>query len=353
MANKKISQLTAKGSALAATDLVEISESDGAGGYVTKSVTGANVKSGLQATLVSGTNIKSINSTTLLGSGNLALQTPLVSGTDIKTVNSTTLLGSGDIAVQPTLVSGTNIKTINSTSLLGSGNVAVQPTLVSATNIKTINSTTLLGSGDLAVQPTLVSGTSIKTINSTTLLGSGDIVLGSGVHILIKPVSGRTYNAKTTSTYGVTGSSLPLNTIRLNPFIPANSLTVSNLQINIATAFAGGLARILIYSDSNGVPDSKLLESTSLDCSTTGTKTYTASFTFTAGTTYWLGCYSNVTLPNISQYQSVEGIPISTNTFESPFGSVSAAATFPTAPSPLGTATPSTFTGIIINLTAA
>ena len=52
-------------------------------------------------------------------------QATLVSGTNIKTVNSTTLLGSGDIAVQPTLVSGTNIKTINSTSLLGSGDIAV------------------------------------------------------------------------------------------------------------------------------------------------------------------------------------------------------------------------------------
>lgn len=52
-------------------------------------------------------------------------QTALVSGTNIKTVNSTTLLGSGDIAVQATLVSGTNIKTINSTSLLGSGDITV------------------------------------------------------------------------------------------------------------------------------------------------------------------------------------------------------------------------------------
>lgn len=50
-------------------------------------------------------------------------QAALVSGTNIKTVNSTSLLGSGDIAVQPTLVSGTNIKTINSTSLLGSGDI--------------------------------------------------------------------------------------------------------------------------------------------------------------------------------------------------------------------------------------
>ena len=49
----------------------------------------------------------------------------LVSGTNIKTVNSTSLLGSGNVAVQDVLVSGTNIKTINSTSLLGSGNIAV------------------------------------------------------------------------------------------------------------------------------------------------------------------------------------------------------------------------------------
>jgi hypothetical protein len=35
------------------------------------------------------------------------------------------LLGSGDIAVQETLVSGTNIKTLNNTSLLGSGNITL------------------------------------------------------------------------------------------------------------------------------------------------------------------------------------------------------------------------------------
>jgi hypothetical protein len=85
MANKKISQLTAKGTALAATDLVEISESDGAGGYVTKSVTGANVVSGLQPTLVSATNIKTINSNTILGSGDLVIaggqKVPAVSNT--------------------------------------------------------------------------------------------------------------------------------------------------------------------------------------------------------------------------------------------------------------------------------
>lgn len=55
MANKKISQLTAKGARLAATDLVEIAEDDGAGGYVTKSVTGANITGGQIIAAVSNT----------------------------------------------------------------------------------------------------------------------------------------------------------------------------------------------------------------------------------------------------------------------------------------------------------
>lgn len=53
------------------------------------------------------------------------LQERLNSGTNIKTVNNNSLLGSGNVSVQPTLVSGTNIKTINNESLLGSGNITV------------------------------------------------------------------------------------------------------------------------------------------------------------------------------------------------------------------------------------
>ena len=45
MAEKKISQLTAKGAAIAATDLLVISEDAGSGTYTTKSVTGANILS--------------------------------------------------------------------------------------------------------------------------------------------------------------------------------------------------------------------------------------------------------------------------------------------------------------------
>jgi hypothetical protein len=99
MANKKISQLTAKGTALDATDLVEISESDGAGGYVTKSVTGANILDSKQDTLVSGTNLKTVNGTDLLASGDLVVQPTLSSGVNIKSINGNTILGSGDLNV--------------------------------------------------------------------------------------------------------------------------------------------------------------------------------------------------------------------------------------------------------------
>ena len=45
MAEKKISQLTAKGSNLETTDLLIISKSDGSGGYDSKYITGAELKS--------------------------------------------------------------------------------------------------------------------------------------------------------------------------------------------------------------------------------------------------------------------------------------------------------------------
>lgn len=130
-----------------------------------------------QDVLVSGTNIKTINSNDILGSGNITVQDVLVSGTNIKTINSNDLLGAGDISVQPTLVSGTNIKTINNESLLGNGDLPVQPVLVSGSNIRTINSQTLLGNTDIALQVPLVSGTNIKTINGNDLLGSGDLTI--------------------------------------------------------------------------------------------------------------------------------------------------------------------------------
>ena len=59
MAEKKFSELTAKGAALAATDLVAISEDAGGGSYTSKSVTGANIKA-----LVTDANLTTTDITT-------------------------------------------------------------------------------------------------------------------------------------------------------------------------------------------------------------------------------------------------------------------------------------------------
>ena len=73
---------------------------------------------------------------------------------------------------QPTLVSGTNIKTINNQSILGEGNLEITGGDVDLTNYYTKTETdTKLDTK----QNALVSGTNIKTINSQSILGEGNI----------------------------------------------------------------------------------------------------------------------------------------------------------------------------------
>jgi hypothetical protein len=68
MAEKKISEITAKGAALAATDLMVISEVSGAS-YVTKRVTGANVKTFAQSGLPTEVQVAASDETTALTTG--------------------------------------------------------------------------------------------------------------------------------------------------------------------------------------------------------------------------------------------------------------------------------------------
>lgn len=115
-----------------------------------------------------------------------------------------------DTSRQATLVSGTNIKTVNNTSLLGSGNVAVQPTLVSGTNIKTINGTSLLGSGDIPISSgggvihygecSTGASTAAKTVSISSFTAS-DLV--AGAMVLVKFTS---TNSASSPTLNVSGT---------------------------------------------------------------------------------------------------------------------------------------------------
>lgn len=85
-----------------------------------------------QDVLVSGQNIKTINGNSLLGSGNLQIQgeSPSITVDDTLSTTSTNPVQNKVITEkintkQDSLVSGTSIKTINSTSLLGSGNISI------------------------------------------------------------------------------------------------------------------------------------------------------------------------------------------------------------------------------------
>jgi hypothetical protein len=78
MGQIKISQLTPKDAPLSDTDLFVIAE-ETSDDYESKSITGhevlATARTGMQRELISGENIKTINSTSLLGSGDIAIQT--------------------------------------------------------------------------------------------------------------------------------------------------------------------------------------------------------------------------------------------------------------------------------------
>ena len=81
-----------------------------------------------------------------------------------------------------------------------------------------------------------------------------------------------------------------LNRIDLYPFVPRATLTIDALGVNCTTAIAAALGKILVYSaDALGRPDTLLVETATVDLSTTGNKTAAAGLTLRQGRTYWLG----------------------------------------------------------------
>jgi hypothetical protein len=428
MADLKISQLTAKGTPIAATDLVEISESDGAGGYVTKSVTGANILASKQDTLISGTNIKTINSTTILGSGDLTVQPTLVSGTNIKTINSNSILGSGDLvitggvssvsATTPVVATGTTTPVISLASNYGdtqnpyasktANNILAAPNgtagvptfrAIVGADIPTLNQNTtgtasnvtgivaVANGGTGTATPSLVAGNNItvtgtfpnQTITASAAAGAVTQIV-AGTNVTISPAGGTgavTINASGGGGGGIQGlhalfnlqsgdvignnfggfgnftiSALVNNRIALMPFLPNQNITTLNLQIEVSTAQGGSNCRILIYSNLNGLPDTKIFESASLDCSTVGTRTAITTQTFTAGTTYWIGVHGQNTA-SIWAFQASQSLPLKL-TGSSVANYLYKDVTFGSAPASFGTPTDyGSITPYLIRITKA
>ena len=168
---------------------------------------------GKQDLLVSGTNIKTINNQSILGEGNIEISDyytkteadgkfATITGFNEQAADISALQTAMD-GKQPTLVSGTNIKTINGESVLGEGNIEVAKktdipstdnlatkdeltaveTVANNADTKADAATSRIESVETAMgnkQDILVSGTNIKTVNSQSILGSGDLTI-SGV----------------------------------------------------------------------------------------------------------------------------------------------------------------------------
>lgn len=102
-------------------------------------------------------------------------------------------------------------------------------------------------------------------------------------------------------------------TIYAVPFYYGAEYTIDRIGIRVTTAVANTVARLGIYkatSRTNIYPDTLLVESSELDCSTTGAKTATVAATLAAGTMYWLAyqCYNNAataTYPTVRALSNV------------------------------------------------
>jgi hypothetical protein len=307
MANKKISQLTAKGAALAATDLIEISESNGAGGYVTKSITGANITGG-------GGGVTAVTATSpVVATGTT---TPVVSlaaayGDTLNPYASKTakhiLAAPNGAAGVPTFraMVASDVPTLN------------QNTTGTAANVTGIVAVANGGTG--TATPSLVAGTNVTITgtfpNQTIAASGGGGGTAGGPHLITQ--SGGYYGLKTNGT-ATTTCTTATNRMTLMPFVPNTDFIPGigyaiNFYLNVITASAVN-CKFVVFSNSGGFPLTKLYDGITLSCATTGIKEEQSSFAgFTKGTTYWIGTITSGAGPTLTQYSIDSMIPISEN----------------------------------------
>ena len=169
----------------------------------------SNATSAKQDTLVSGTNIKTINNQSLLGSGNIEIQggsggssytagnniditNDVISVTGLATINGSAITEGGNIVIQGGGGSGGGETVIELTQaqydaltgyaqdttyiITDAPSIDLDNYYTSAQTESAITAQTSLK------QDTLVSGTNIKTINGQSILGNGDIYISQGLY---------------------------------------------------------------------------------------------------------------------------------------------------------------------------
>jgi hypothetical protein len=187
---------------------------------------------GKQSTLVSGTNIKTVNSNSLLGSGDVAVQATLVSGTNIKTINSTSLLGSGDISVAPATginataiadgsVTSTEFQYINSLTSNAQTQIDSKTNKLITTNRQTASYTLVLSDADKLVE------TNVASANNLTIPLNSSVAYPTGTQILLAQ-----YGAGQTTIVATSGVTIRSNGAKLKLNAQYSGATLIKIDTN-------------------------------------------------------------------------------------------------------------------------
>ena len=176
--------------------------------------------SGKQDKLVSGTNIKTINNTSILGSGNISITGGSGTITGVS-ANGTSIATSGVANIPAATTSKYGVTQLSSSTSSTSTSLAATPSAVKAAY-------------DLAngKQDKLVSGTNIKTINGTSILGSGNITISGGS-------SGGGSGAYSQVNHGTSDTTFTLtpNTFHVWDEVASLTLTLGSEQSGVANEF--------------------------------------------------------------------------------------------------------------------
>ncbi|MBI3218320.1 MAG: tail fiber domain-containing protein [Bacteroidetes bacterium] len=248
--------------------------------------------------VVSGTDVKTINGTSILGAGNITAVTTetdpsvkainglvksdgttigaVVSGTDIKTINGTSILGAGNITAVTTETDPA-VKAINglvksngttiSAAAAGTDYVATEtdPAVKAINGLVKSNGTTISAASpgtdyvatetDPAVKAinglvksngttigAVVSGTDIKTINGTSILGAGNITaVTTETDPAVKAINGLVKSDGTT--IGAVVSGTDIKTINGTSILGAGNITAVTTETDPAVKAINGLVK--------------------------------------------------------------------------------------------------------------
>jgi len=178
---------------------------------------------GKQNALVSGSNVKTINGSSVLGSGNLVVTGSIPDGNkgDIVvsasgstwTIDNNSVTNSKINGVAATKVTQDSSNRFVTDTEKSTWN-GKQDTLVSGTNIKTINGSSVLGSGNLAISGSpsmgLVTGTNVNGVTAITKSATITIQDNTITALTLLEIEARAIRVATTT--GTIAFSMYLNT---------------------------------------------------------------------------------------------------------------------------------------------